>query len=414
MFNQLTEQEQALLETLKDRQASMLETITMLCDINSGSYNNDGIEKVQNKFEALFDEISDSYEEITLNPVSNILDNGQEKIFQPRPMQVFRARPEAPFQLLLTGHSDTVFPENSHFQACTLEGNELHGPGTADMKGGLVVMLEALKALDASPYKNDFGFTVAISSEEEIGSPSSGMVLMDLAQGKNVGLTYEPALTDGTLAGERKGSGNFTMVFKGKSTHAGREFFLGKNAVLAACHATMLLSDLTSEESGVTVNVARINGGGAVNVVPDHCILRFNIRIQTPEQQQLLLDQVQDVVKVIEEKTGCEVELHGSFNRPPKAMTEDQIKLFSLLKTCGENMGMEIRWKATGGCCEGNNLAAAGLVNIDTLGVRGAHIHSDKEFACVDSFVERAQLSALLIARLIQNQSDFKKNEGVK
>tara|TARA_B100000446_G_scaffold44114_1_gene39891 strand:+ start:2498 stop:3730 length:1233 start_codon:yes stop_codon:yes gene_type:complete len=402
----ISNQELELLQTLDAREPEMLKQTIELSNINSGSYNSKGIKAVQLHFRTLFDTISDDYEELELEPIKKINDQGLAEYYQPPAMQVFRSRPQAPLQLLCTGHSDTVFPENSDFDHCWIEDNHLRGPGTADMKGGLVTLYEALRALGQSPYRDQFGFTVAISPDEEIGSPSSAAVLTRLAKDADFGLTYEPALADGTLAGARKGSGNFAITAKGFSTHAGRDYFSGRNAVIAMARAAVALSELSDQTSDITVNVGEMIGGGPVNVVPDQCVCRFNVRVTETQQQQQVLDAIERIIHQVSDDSDCELQLHGHFNRPPKPMTPEQQSMFELLKSCGGKLGMEVQWRATGGCCEGNNLAAAGLLNIDTLGVRGANIHSHDEYACIDSFVERAQLSALFITQLI----DFQKS----
>ena len=138
-----------------------------------------------------------------------------------------------------------------------------------------------------------------------------------------------------------------------------------------------------------------------MNVVPELAIVRFNIRVDQPEDT-CVIDTIKELANGVAQDTGCTFDLHGHFNRPPKPMTDEQLEMFELLRSCGAELGLDVQWKPTGGCCEGNNLAAAGLLNIDTLGVRGGLIHSDDEFACLDSFVERAQLSALLITALAE------------
>lgn len=408
MSEQLTPSQKDLVDSIAPLNDVMVSTTVDMCNINSGSFNHEGIHLSQEKVKDLFGAISDEYETYNLEPIQKLNANGDTYDVALAPMQVFRARPSAPLQILCTGHIDTVFPAECEFQSCWIEDNALRGPGTADMKGGLVVLATALNALNNSDYKDQFGFTIAVSPDEEIGSPSSGDVLMSLAKGKDFGLTYEPALSDGTLAGARKGSGNFSLVAKGLSTHAGREFFQGKNAVLAIAQAASQLAELSNEESGITVNIGKIDGGGAVNVVPDLCTCHFNIRMHEAADQLEIEQAMQRIIQNIESKSGCSMTLHGKFNRPPKPMTEKQLAMFEILKKCGEKIGLDIRWKATGGCCEGNNLAAAGLINIDTLGVRGAHIHSDSEYACIDSFAERAQLSALLVTHLIDFKSNLK------
>ncbi len=394
---------------LEARAEQMVQQTIELCDINSGSYNLAGIQQVQANFKALFAPLADDYREIELGPLERVTDNAEVSQLPLAPMQVFQSRPQAPLQLLFTGHSDTVFPKDCDFQQCWTDGNLLRGPGTADMKGGLVLVSEVLNWLNHSELKDEVGFTVAISPDEEIGSPCSGPVLAQLAKHTldnsqfAIGMTYEPALEDGTLAGARKGSGNFSITAKGKSTHAGRAFFEGRNAVAAIARVAHELAQLSDEAAGLSVNIGQILGGGAVNIVPDTCVCRFNVRVKEPEQQQYLLDQAERILQQASADTGVELQLHGHFNRPPKPMTERQLALFNLLKQCGTQLGLDIQWRATGGCCEGNNLAAAGLINIDTLGVRGANIHTDQEFACVDSFTERTALSIVLIQTLHQH-----------
>ncbi len=383
----------------------MIETTIALCNINSGSYNEEGLNRVQKELHRIFSPLSDHCELKPLPPVKKINNAGEIEYFKTPPMQVFQARPKANLQILFTGHSDTVFPKDSNFQTCWVEENYLRGPGTADMKGGLVILSECLRALNNSPWRDEFGFTVAISPDEEIGSPSSAEQLMALAQTADYGMTYEPALADGTLAGARKGSGNFTLTARGLSTHAGRDFFSGRNALVAIASAAQQMASLSDNNTGVTVNVGEITGGGPVNVVPDNAVCRFNVRVHKPQQQQQILKSIESIIQSVEKASGCQLELHGHFNRPPKIMTEPQKSMFELLRKCGEKLGLSIQWKDTGGCCEGNNLAAAGLLNIDTLGVRGGYIHSANEFAFIDSFVERAQLSALFITQLIAIKS---------
>ncbi len=401
----LNAQETALIRSLDGRESMMVANTRRLASNNSGSLNKQGIKLTNQKLVSLFSTISEEHKVQALAKIPLISDTGQVSEHETEAMHIFSARPNAALQLLCTGHSDTVFSEDSVFQASWIEDNHLRGPGVADMKGGLMVLLEALTAIGNSPFADSVGFTVAISPDEEIGSPVSAPILSELAKNADVGLTYEPALSDGTLAGARKGSGNFTLVAKGLSTHAGREFFAGRNALTAVARLAILLEELSDEKQGLCVNIGKISGGEAVNVVPGLAVCRFNVRVKDEAQMTYVQQAIDTQLKYVEEATGCEITLHGAFNRPPKVINDKQQRFFEIAKQCGQDLGMSVHFKTTGGCCEGNNLAAAGLINIDTLGVRGGAIHSDKEFACIDSFVERAQFSALLIARLCENPS---------
>jgi len=390
-----------LVDEFRRAQDTMISTTRTLCDINSGSHNPEGLRSVAEGLKALYRDVFAEVEEVALAPIERVEPTGEIREVAVEPSLVFRRNPNAPIQLLCTGHYDTVFPENSDFQQTWIEGDHLRGPGVADMKGGLVILKHALEYTFAQPYAERIGVTLVVSPDEEIGSPSSAAVLTDLAKNADYGLTYEPALADGTLAGARKGSGNFSIVIKGKAAHAGREFFNGRNAIVSAARVASELAKLSCADSGLTVNIGAIDGGGPVNVVPDTAVIRFNIRIEDATQMAVT-DEITALLAAEASASGCEISLHGHFNRPPKPMTERQEWMFQLLKSVGNDLGIGIDWKPTGGCCEGNNLAAAGLINIDTLGVRGGAIHSDGEFAVMSSFPERAALSAALIQRLAE------------
>ena len=312
---------------------------------------------------------------------------------------VMTVRPDAATQLLFTGHMDTVFAADHSFQDQRwLEQGILNGPGVADMKGGISVMLAALTAAESAPNFDRIGYQVMINSDEEVGSPSSAPLIAELAKGKLAALTYEPALPDGTLAGERAGSGNFSIIFTGKSAHAGRNPDDGRNALLAAADLALRLKDLTNES--LSVNPARIEGGSPNNVVPDHAVLRVNFRPKTPEIALETDAMLRNIVAAIESEHSVSAHLHGSFGRPPKLIDAGAAKLFGIVKQCGADLGLPIAWKSTGGVCDGNNIAACGVPVVDTMGVRGGSIHSADEFLITESLTERARLSALTIMRI--------------
>ena len=309
-------------------------------------------------------------------------------------------RPTAPVQLLFTGHMDTVFAADHAFQQTRwLEDGVLNGPGVADMKGGLAVMLAALKAVERSPASDRVGYEVVINSDEEVGSLGSAALLAQAAQGKRAALTYEPAaLPDGTLAGARPGSGNFAIVVHGRSAHAGRNPEDGRNALLAAADLALRLDGL--KRDGLTVNPSRIEGGSPSNVVPDLAILRVNLRPRTPEIEAQAKREIDDAVAAVIAEREVEVQLNGGFGRPPKPLTSEAEALFNLVRQAGADLGQSIAWQPSGGVCDGNNIAACGVPVVDTMGVRGGKIHSMEEFLIAESLAERASLSALTILRL--------------
>jgi glutamate carboxypeptidase len=155
----------------------------------------------------------------------------------------------------------------------------------------------------------------------------------------------------------------------------------------------------------VTVNVAKISGGGALNVVADNAVVRFNVRVPDAQSSAWIADAIAEIVATPPFE-GLTLDLHGGMTRAPKPMDASQTALFEAVRQTGALLGQSIAWTPSGGVCEGNNLHAAGLPNIDTLGVRGGDIHSDQEFAWPDSFVERAQLSALILCKLATGEID--------
>jgi len=311
-------------------------------------------------------------------------------------------RPTAPVQLLLTGHMDTVYGLDHPFQQTKwLEDGVLGGPGVADMKGGLAVMLAALKAVERSPSADRVGYEVVINSDEEMGSPASAALLAQAARGKRAALTYEPAaLPDGTLAGARPGSGNFAFVVRGRSAHAGRNPEEGRNALTAAADLALRLEALRRD--GLTVNPSRIEGGGPSNVVADLAILRVNLRPRDPTIEAEAKRAIADAVAAVAAERDVTIEADGGFGRPPKPLTPEAEKLFKLVRQAGADLGQEIAWQPSGGVCDGNNIAACGVPVVDTMGVRGGKIHSPEEYLIVDSLAERAALSALTILRLAE------------
>ena len=400
-----TSAKKSLLEDRFSRQIDLL--INWAC-INSGSSNMDGLAQMCTEISSLFSPLADSTEKLQADRVTEIDDQGAEIEIPVGDILIFRKRPESKRRVLLVGHMDTVFDVDSGFQSCQwLEDNILNGPGVADMKGGLLVIYQALTLFEESPVASNIGWDLLISGDEETSSRGSARYLAEEAKNAEIGLVYEPALADGTLSGERKGTGNFTFVIRGRSAHAGREFHLGRNALAMAANAMAKLHKLNEKRNSITLNLGRVSGGDALNKVPDLAVIRFNARVQSDEDQQWLLQQFENILAEINATQGYSAEQSGKFTRPPKTFDENQIRLNDLLVQTGSDLGIEISFKATGGCCDGNNLKAAGLANIDTMGVRGGNIHSEDEFVLIDSLPERALLSLQLLERWATTE-DFK------
>lgn len=397
----LTASEIACLERID--QAAMLAQVETWAAINSGSGNLAGLAQTAALLADAFSALPGEVRLVDGAPVEAVRADGSIDTIERGKHLIVSVRPGANLRLLLTGHMDTVFPADHPFQRMTwLEPGVLNGPGVADMKGGIAVMLAALRALEASPLGTTIGYDVLINSDEEVGSASSAPLIAGLAAGKAAALTYEPALPDGTLAGERGGSGNFSIIVTGRSAHAGRNPHEGRNALVAAADLAVRLKALTRD--ALSVNPAKIDGGSANNVVPDHAILRVNFRPQSLEMQAFADAALHRLAAEIAAAHEVGVHVHGSFGRPPKPIDPGAKKLFGLVKRCGADLGLDISWRGTGGVCDGNNIAACGVPVVDTMGVRGGAIHSADEFLIADSLAERARLSALTILRLAEKR----------
>lgn len=379
----------------------MTDRLLAWCAINSGSHNLDGLARLRAEIAAAFAELGADVEVVPSAPQSIIRPDGAASSRQLGDCLRIVKRPQAPVRVLLAGHMDTVFPADHAFQACRyIDADTLNGPGAADMKGGILAMLYALRAVEHSPLAERIGYEVILNADEEIGSPGSADLLAKAAARAQFACVYEPALADGTLAGARKGSGNFSLAVRGRSAHAGRDPHLGRNAVVAAARIVTALAALDGARPGLTVNVAKIDGGSPNNVVPDNAVLRFNARVDRAEDADWFASNVDAIIASTNAEDGFHAHLHGGFARPPKPMTPAMEAFFNAVKSIGAELGLSIRWQATGGVCDGNNIAAQGVPVVDTLGVRGGNIHSPDEFVKLDSLEERAKLSALLLLRV--------------
>lgn len=381
----------------------MLAQVEQWAATNSGSHNLVGLAQMAATLVDGFSALPGHVQLVEPDAVQAVrADGGIEEVTHGRHLHL-SVRPDAPTRLLLTGHMDTVFPADSPFQSLRwLDDSRLNGPGVADMKGGIAVMLSALQALEAQEEWRAIGYDVVINSDEEVGSPSSASLMKRAAQGKLAALTYEPALPDGTLAGARAGSGNFSIVIGGLPAHAGRNPEEGRNAIVAAADLALRLKSASG--GGFSCNPAKIDGGGPNNVVPDHAILRVNFRPSTPDDQQSVDRLIRQSVAEISRIHEVSAHVHGGFGRPPKPMDSKAECLFNLVQQCGEALDLPIAWKNTGGVCDGNNIASYGVPVVDTMGVRGGNIHSDGEYLIVESLAERAQLSALTLLRIAQGR----------
>lgn len=392
------------LNWIDSQQEIMCELLRGWAGINSSSFNPAGLATLSELIAAEFSQFSETtslrdagaWQVIDSHGHSNLLPLGKN-------LHVVQ-RPDAALRVLLAIHMDTVFGLDSPFQSVHQpDAQTLVGPGVADAKGGIVIMLFALRALEKflhDTQRRDFGWEVILNSDEEIGSPGSLSLFEEAAKRVQLGLLFEPSLPEGKLVSSRKGSGNFSVVAHGRAAHSGRDFQHGLNAVVAAAEACTQLHRLTGRWEGMTLNVARIDGGGPSNMVPPVSVTRLNIRYQHPAHEREILAAIREILETVTLQTSVRFELHGRFSSPPKPLDSATEQLLLQIQGCGRSLEIPVDWAPSGGACDGNRLAACGIPNVDTLGARGGNLHSHEEFIWLESLSERAKLTALFLMQL--------------
>lgn len=377
------------------------------CAINSGSRHGAGLLRMAAALEAAFAGLPARAERVELAPEQIVARDGMVREEPLGPALRFVVRPDAPLQAAFTGHYDTVYGADHAFQGVrVIDADHWNAPGGADMKGGLLVLLTALEAVERSPFAAQLGYQILLSPDEEIGSPGSGPLLAELGARADFALTYEPAQSDGALIDLRKGSGNFALRIEGRAAHAGRNPEEGRNAIAAAAALALALEALNGAAPGLSVNVAAIDGGGPLNVVPEMAVLRFNARAAQDADFARLEAELALAIATIERAREVKISRFGGVTRPAKPQTPGLRAMAAAVAGVAAELGAPVDFRASGGVCEGNNLAAAGCPVIDTMGVVGGAIHSPEEWVRLSSLAERARLSALFLMRAAQGKVD--------
>lgn len=382
------------MNTQLDKNAITL-TLESWVSLNTGTDNLTGLALFKETLANAFSCLNATIESFDL-PDRTIVNDLGEVLAQPvGKALVITKRPEVRPRVLLVGHMDTVYSVNSPFQNFIhLEHNRLKGPGACDMKGGIMIMLETLKQWEASKDADKLGWQVILTPEEEVGSPSSSDLLVEAAAQANVGLVFEPSFPDGTLVSTRKGSATLTLIARGVAAHAGRDFHKGRSAIVAMSRFIVEADHLNKGD--VTLNFGHLVGGKASNIVPDLAVCRVGIRADTHESLENAINALKNIAASRE--FPLEVILHTM--RPPKLFDQRTEALFEMLRSCGEEMETALSWEPSGGVCDGNFLAAAGLPTIDTLGVVGGGMHTFNEYAELDSIPKRVELTYRLLKRI--------------
>jgi glutamate carboxypeptidase len=362
----------------------LLERVIDWANVNSGSGNEAGLNRLAEQIKREFQD---------LDPDDSTLRFLSEDAIPRGPLIRLTKRPNAKKRVLFFGHLDTVYSLEHPLQRTQLlPDGRLNGPGVCDMKGGLAILLCGLTAFENSAHEKRFGWTILINSDEELGSPLSTPFFEDAACGHEVAFGFEPALRDGSIASSRRGTGNFTLRFHGKAAHSGRNPYDGINALIPLAHFILECQKLNGGRDSIFINPAIVTGGTAPNVVPDFASCQVNVRTTSSNDETWILEELHRFVAEIPKDGGYHGEISGGFTAAPKMLNPQIENLIELVRKAGQKIGIDIHARPTGGTCDGNRLASFGLPNLDNLGARGDHIHSQAEFIYPESLVERARV----------------------
>ena len=382
---------------LPARTAELGALLERWANINSGSGHAAGLARMADTLRADF---SHAFPAATIEEI-----NTDAPGFNPpgsRTLRI-RLRPAAPTQVFLCGHYDTVYEADDAFQVCRwLDATTLNGPGVADMKGGLVTILAALQAFEATPHAASVGWEVLLTPDEETGSHGTAHLFRAAARDHQFGFVFEPGRPNGNIIHSRKGTGGLVATCHGRAAHAAKVPNDGRSAILALAEFLLDAAKIPSEMPDVMVNVGNIRGGtAATNVVPHFAESEIDIRITKIADSEPLLARFQALADRINTRDGIKLTLKGGFNRPPKECLPAEEAVFPEWQRAARDVGVpEFTWVHGGGGSDGNFLTAGGLPNLDGIGPIGDNLHSDREFCRVETIAPRAQIVALFLHRV--------------
>jgi glutamate carboxypeptidase len=377
---------QALLAELRRRQGEMLESLAGLVGHESPSAHKDELDSLARVIAARFETLGASAR-VVANPA------GGDHLL----LRFEGASPTARPGLVL-GHFDTVWPLGTlPERPFRVEDGCAYGPGSYDMKAGIVLAEFAFRAIRALGLAAPRPVVLLLTSDEEVGSPTSRGLIEEHARASAYALVLEPPLAGGRLKTARKGVGRFTLEVTGRPAHAGVEPEKGVSAVGELAHQVLALHGLNDVAAGTMVNVGVVHGGTVANVIAARATAEVDVRARSLAEARRVESALLGLRPVL---AGASVSVRGGFNRPPMERTPQVAALFERAQRIGRSLGLELGEGATGGGSDGNFTAALGVPTLDGLGAPGAGAHAENEHVEVAGLPERAALLAALILEL--------------
>ena len=300
-------------------------------------------------------------------------------------------------QILILCHFDTVWPEGeTRRRPFTVDNGRGYGPGVHDMKGGILMGLFALKAIHHLQLKPRFRLVYLLTSDEEIGSPTSRALIEAEGRKSSYCLVLEGS-RGGPLTTWRKGVGRFQLRITGLAAHAGIEPEKGVSAIEELAGQIQTLHAMTDQRRGITVNVGLITGGERPNIVAPHASAEIDLRVITREDGE---ECSRKILGLKPHLPGCQVQVSGGLNRWPFEETAAGLALFEKAQVIAQALGFTVGKIGSGGGSDGNLVAALGVPTLDGLGSLGGGAHALSEYTELAALPLRAALLAELMVQL--------------
>ncbi len=311
----------------------------------------------------------------------------------------------------LVGHIDTVFPRDTGFLHFKKDGQKVYGPGVLDMKGGLIVIAEALKQVGADRLTQT-PISVLVVSEEEVGSPDSSRLYKQHAPHMEEALVFEGGRQNNDVVTKRKGAINIKLSIQGEAAHAGNCYQEGQSALLAGALLVPDIEAQTKLDKGTTINVGILNAGTAKNVVPEHASMLIDCRFEQNEERERVLAYFSDGLKAhfktmqrgrprIER---CLLSIEVLSERPVLDETDASRSLAMTYLDIQKQLGLNgIIAPLQGGGSDANLVAAYGVPTIDGLGPFGTGFHSSNEWADLDNMAIKIEALKMFLEHRLKN-----------
>lgn len=300
--------------------------------------------------------------------------------------------------VMILGHMDTVWPLGTLAQRpVRIEGDKLYGPGSFDMKAGLVVALHTLELLQELDLNPKHPIVFFFSSLEETDCEPYQNILETEALQCDYVLDLEPAWPGGAVKTERKGCANYVLNIRGRAAHAGADPRKGISAITELAHQIQTLNSFTDYDQGTTVNVGVVTGGIRPNVVPDGARAEIDVRFCRLSDGKAIDSKIKALKPYL---SGAELEITGKIGMPPLERTEKVVGLYQKAREVAANLGFELGEVSTGGVSEACITSALGIPTLDGLGADGDGAHAEYEHVILSSMADRVALLAGLLLEL--------------